>query len=712
VVLRSTLLWLSLVHGLSSPVIANDRKNHAQIQVALESQWVSPKQDSRLAIHFELDKGWHTYFKNPGDSGLGAQVFLPEESAFIVSELKYPTPQRISTGTLTNYGYHDELTLLTSVRLKKATNVSTLPLTLNLKWLICKEICIPEKKTITIQVPVKNEISPINPVTRGIFQSADLRFPKNIETKKPIEAYLSTESIILELEPLTPIEPIDAIPITPGWVQNPTPPVFSKHENRYRITFARKSNSPKNLSPFEAILITTNQSFHLISEKMKNNALKDDEFFKAIETKNQNTSPLNRSTSNHETPNFLTLILFAFLGGLLLNLMPCVFPVLSLKALSVARSNQLSRKNLRVEALGYTFGVLITFWTLGGTLLVLRLQGQNLGWGFQLQNSGFILFLVSLFFLMAFNLLGAFEVNLAGITSPLLRLTQKTQSQSTKPSPWVGSVFSGILAVLVATPCTAPFMGVALGFALSQSTFTSISVFSSLALGLAFPFLLLGFFPKTASFLPKPGAWMQTLKEALAFPLFATVIWLLWVFSIQTGASGLIRALILLFMLSIGIYLYGKHQKNEFQNKTLIRIILFLIFGLSSAVFQNAIHQKSVLYKGKENTEWMDFDIQSVETSLKSGKTVFVDFTAAWCITCQVNKKAVLETKAVKEAFFKNEVHLYRADWTKEDPRITEILNRLGRNGVPLYWVRKPGKPDQILPQILTPKIVIESLER
>jgi thiol:disulfide interchange protein DsbD len=389
------------------------------------------------------------------------------------------------------------------------------------------------------------------------------------------------------------------------------------------------------------------------------------------------------------------MLLFAFLGGLILNLMPCVFPVLSIKALALAQSGGESRAVQRSHALAYTAGVVLSFLAVAGLLLVLRAGGASLGWGFQLQSPVFVAVLIYVLFALGLSMSGLVEFG--------GRLMGAGQSLAAKPGH-AGAFFTGVLAVLVASPCTAPFMGAALGFALTQSAWVSLTVFAALGLGLAAPFLAIGFIPALARKLPRPGAWMVTFRQAMAFPLYLTVVWLLWVLARQTDADAVGLVLVGLTGLAFGLWLKSRAVKYAPAV-----VIVVALGALAHPALRAA--PPAVAGAGIDAAAWQPYSADRVQALAAGGQTVFVNFTADWCLTCKVNERTTLASARVQRAFAEHNIALVKGDWTRYDPAITAALAEHGRSGVPLYLVVRPDGEADVLPQILTPGGVIEALK-
>lgn len=617
----------------------------------------------KIGIRFQIDPHWHVYWKNPGDSG-AAPKFNFQNTNVEVGEILWPPPERLPVNQFVNLGYEQEVVFPFEVTTTAAGN--TVNIEVKLEWLVCQEECIPGFGTLTLQRPrTHSATSTWKPEEKKKLAEFLARVPKPA-AESPwtvVSLMQSAEQVVLKLQNKNPqAPPPQVFPVDLEYA-NSQPPQMEKTEDAFHFDFQLLPEK-KNRQTASFLVVDADGAWELQA----------------------NVQSADQVLQTGSAPASLWILLgLAFLGGIILNLMPCVLPVLSIKFLSLARVSENQR--LR-ESVFYTLGVLVTFALLGAAFLALRHAGVAAGWGFQLQSKVVILILISLFWLMGLNFLGVFEWG-----SGVMSWAGRFQNSS--------SFVTGVLSVFVAAPCTGPFMGTALGAAATLPAWQSMAIFLSLGLGLASPFLVLAVSPRAFKWLPKPGAWMETLKQFLAFPMFATVLWLLWVLGHQAGIEGWFLAALVLFLISFCLW-FAKVSPRKVQ----ILIWILALSGLSFALIQ-AKNLQSTSQKTAAARDWVNFDQEKINQARMNDQPVFVDFTAAWCITCQVNKKAVLETEAAAELFRKNNVLIMRGDWTNNDEVITQALAAFNRNSVPLYVYYPPGKGEaHLLPQILTIKMI------
>ncbi len=665
---------------------------------------ITAGQTFTIVIEQNIREEWHTYWKNPGDSGepTKAKWIMPDR--FTASDIQWPVPKPIKFGPYTNFGY--EKTVLYPVTI---TPPDTLPegqitLTAQLDWLVCKEICIPEYGDISITFPVADETL-TNP---AIFDMAKSKLPG--ETKDG--TYTEKDGKLVLAFP-SDQELASAYFYPHEWGLNiySEPQTLTQiDENTYTLSSKRDSRKLSEISSLTGTIKTVSINgeqraftFNGSPETQETPQTKDAQ----TNTADTNDAPIDRTT-------IFQAILFAFLGGIILNLMPCVFPVLSMKALSIVKTGNDDKSAVRLSGIAYTAGILLAFAVIAMLLIIIQQGGAQIGWGFQFQSPGFVLTLAVLLYLIGLNLSGFFDINAGGIAGLGQNLTQG--------KGFMPSFMTGILATLVATPCTAPFMATALGFAITQPAIVSLIIFLALGFGLALPYLAICFIPAVQKILPKPGAWMDVFKQVLAFPMYASAIWLAWVLSMQIGPSAIVVASGVMLGLTIAIwFLNVKPSKGTMAP---ICLILFAVSFIGTIWFGYAgiaSADQTVPHTQNNNQEhaikWQNFTQDKLDTLLAGDNPVFVDMTAAWCITCKVNEKVALNIPSTAEIFEDMNIQALQGDWTNQNPEITKYLARYGRNGVPLYvYYNKPDsktglRPQPVvLPQLLTPGIVRDYL--
>ncbi len=670
--------YLPFLLLFASPIWAGSFAKTPQLTVDLvaEPTPIISGKTVTLALRFNPVPGWHIYWKNPGDSGLPPSVTWKLPPGWTAGPLQFPFPEKILLPPLVSYGYEQETLLLTTFTIPDYEKIpSTFPIEADVDWLACKETCLPGKAhlNLTLSTQPKPNID-----LQGLFD--DVR--KDLPTPLPhISITAKTEGSTLQLivEPQTQVGSLNFFPegdfldeFKPSKTE-----ILGSGKLQLTLHLKEKAKLPPSLQGVLAAENPWDTSGH-----------------RALAISVALNSP---SPSTSRLP--LTL-LFAFLGGLILNVMPCVFPILSLKALHLMQISSESRSAARREGIAFSFGVLLSLLALAGLIIILRASGQSLGWGFQLQSPPVVWLLLALLLALSLNLLGVFEFQ-----SLLGGLAAKKKSQG-----WAGAFASGLLAVAVASPCTAPFMGVALAAAFALPPHTTLLIFSFLAFGFALPVLLFSFIPALLSFLPKPGAWMNTFKKILSLPMLLAVGWLAWVLFRISGSAALWPLFVGGVNLAAGLFIYGRSQRI-FPPPAGLRwggLALVLLAAVIPATALKTASTELILHH-PDRLPWSE---EEVARQLAAGHTVFIDFTAAWCLTCQVNERLTLSHPDVQAAFRSNNIAFLVADWTRRDPAITSALQKYGREGVPTYVILHPtpnSKP-QLLPEIITPSIVLKSL--
>lgn len=679
------------------------KSDRTEVQLVSEVKTIQPNTPFWVGLQFKMRPGWHTYWRNPGDSGSPTRIDWTLPKAFKAGNLEYPYPQRLPIGPLMNFGYKDENLLLTQI-----TPPANLPLrgsvTLKAKasWLVCQVECIPEDAIFTLTLPVSKNAPAIDSTKTEAF--AKTRRSLSMPSPWPTTFGREQNNLVLRLKaPLLQagqIEQVSFFPYQDGAIANAANQTVTFDANglTLRVEAGYQTTSDK----IEGVLV--------LQEK-----LNEQTTTQAFTIKAQAEAATKANPSIAVQPNLWQTLLLALLGGIVLNLMPCVFPVLSLKALGIVQKAQQSPQQARLHGIAFTAGVLLSFTAVAGVLLVLRSLGQQIGWGFQLQSPVFVLVMAYVLFAVGLNLSGAFVVG-----ASIMGLGQGLASKS----GYVGEFFTGVLATVMATPCTAPFMATAVSVALTRSVPEAIAIFATLGFGLALPYLAISFTPGVRRVLPKPGAWMESFQQLLAFPIYAAVAWLLWVLTLQTGTDGLAVALAGIILIAFAAWLYHKTQttrqiwRQVYLVGSLAAIAGALTLTLSVGNAPSPSSIATPTQKGsspKQGLAWQPYAPERLDALRQSGQPVFVNFTAAWCVTCLVNERVALSVPEVIAAFQDKGVALVKADWTNRAPSIAQALNEFGRSGVPLYLLYPRGLEGgfpAILPQILTPDIVRDALKQ
>jgi thiol:disulfide interchange protein DsbD len=560
--------------------------------------------------------------------------------------------------------------------------------TAKVNWLVCREVCIPGKAELTLPISVAEAGSSGKPLAQGLIQSWQQKLP--LPLPRDAKASFSATPTGFSVALLTGKRETAAqyFPFDESQIANAAKQVVKPLKNGVLIDIQKDENLKATPAALHGLVVFPDERSYDV--EFPQGKLEAGEAEAATTTAGE----------------IVRIAGLAFLGGLILNLMPCVFPVLFIKGLALVQSSGEERSRMRAHGLVYTLGIVASFWAVVAVLLALRAGGQQFGWGFQFQSPAFVAVMALLLFFLALSLAGMFEIGLT-LTSAGSGLA----SQQGYP----GSFFTGVLAMVVATPCTAPFMGAAIGFALAQSTAVTFVIFTALALGLAAPYLLLSFNPAWTRLLPRPGAWMEVLKQATAVPIFATVIWLVWLFAQSAGVNALLGLLGGFLLLAIAGWILGR-----WPLKTSARMVAAAVGLCAVALPIYAASRYGSVAEAAANTAsakgpsaWESFTPQLVENYRAQGKAVLVDFTANWCLSCQVNEKVVLDREDVQKRLHDSGIALVRADWTRHDETIAQTLASLGRSGVPTYVLYSgvAGDPPKILPEVLTTGIVYDALD-
>ncbi|MBT2324826.1 thioredoxin family protein [Variovorax paradoxus] len=672
--------------------------------IAHAPQGVTPGAPVWVGLQITHQPEWHTYWKNAGDSGLPTELAWSLPAGISHGDIAWPVPKKIPIGTLANYGY--EGTVLLPVPLAVApdfkpqaslTGADALELKLKASWLVCRKECIPEDGEFLLKLPLHGSTA----LHKNAFDAALAAQPAALA--KPGSIAVDGDKLQVRLEGLPAAargKTLEFFPETAEVIH--TAAVLGKdwtqawQGDSWTATVPlaeQRSASPTTMPVVVALAEADRQPGQPIAWRAEAPVAGN---WPAAAPRAEVSPALQAALeANTAAPlpqpagSFVAALLGALLGGLLLNLMPCVFPVLAIKVLGFTRQAE-DQRGHRTAAVAYTAGVMLSFLALGGAMLALRAAGAELGWGFQLQSPVVVAALAALFTLIGLNLAGVYEFR-------MLAPTSLCGAQARHPV--ANDFLSGVLAVVIASPCTAPFMGASLGFAIGLPATQALLMFAALGFGLALPYLVAGFVPAVARLLPRPGAWMHTLRRLLAFPMFATVAWLVWVLGQQSGIDGAGALLGLLVCLAAIVWAFTLRGRTRIVVASLLIAATALLAG---AIGGNVVRSAAPTVAAASGERWQPWSAARVSELTAAGRPVFIDFTAAWCVTCQYNKRSTLADAALLAEFDARQVAMLRADWTRRDPAITEALTALGRSGVPVYVLQAPGKAPVVLTEILS----------
>ena len=673
ILLLTLSLWLTASFAQARQSLPLDT-GHTEIMLVSGHDTVEPGQSFTVALRMTFEGDWYTYWRNAGDSGEAVNIVWDLPEGVSAGPIMWPVPKVKTVGPILSYALGGEVWLPVEITLDETLDPNR-PITLKAHayFLVCDDICIPEDGAVS--VPMGVGAIKINDAHTAKIEAAVEKIPQLADARG--SAVLEAGKVVFDISGLPKGYNAAAIfPHANPIILHSDPVNLTTAEKGIRFTatpnYGWDDGTPES---FDATLVS--EDGRAIIVPVSTNARID-------------IGALGASESAANI-GILGAIFGAFLGGLILNLMPCVFPIISLKALSLAKTAHGERGTVRRAAWAYTAGVLVSFVVFALLIIALKTAGASVGWGFQLQSPWLVAILSLLLFAIGLNLLGVFEIG---------GRFQNIGANSVNRAGSLSSFFTGVLAVIVATPCTAPFMAGAVGLALTGSAGVTLAVFLALGLGFALPFLLIAYIPGLLSRLPKPGAWMETFKQFLAFPMFAAAIWLAWVLSLQAGSTGILKLLLAGLGLAFGIWALGK---SGVLSKALGVIALLVAIWLPLSLTGS---DKTASLK---SNAW---SAQAVAKARAQDRPVFVDFTAAWCVTCKVNESLALNTKKTAQLFERTDTEFLVADWTNKDDVIAAELKRFGRAGVPLYLVYKPGASEAvILPQVLTHDILKDALE-
>jgi thiol:disulfide interchange protein/DsbC/DsbD-like thiol-disulfide interchange protein len=671
-----------------------DGSQHVTASLVAETRNIVPGRPLHLALRQRIQPGWHTYWSNPGESGLPTTIDWTLPSEFKAGPILWPTPERFTYGPVVGYGYKGDVLLPVAIDvpagLQPGSNVT---LSAHASWLACSDICIPEDAELSISVPVGTVPEP-DPNWTQAFVSTRAQTPTPNPFPTTATGINNEFTLRVATGDATRLQNVIFFPGDPNVIDDGAPQSVVANSEGLVLTLPRDKSKPPP-AVLNGVLV-----FHDL-------AANAGEVSRALLI----SAPIGSVAPDaYANLGLLAAVLLALVGGMVLNLMPCVLPVLSIKVLALVQHSQSAPREVRLQGVAYAAGVLVSFAVIASALIGMRAAGAEIGWGFQLQSPIFVTLMIYLLFAVGLNLSGVFSIGgrVTGIGSDLaLR------------EGYAGSFFTGALATLVATPCTAPFMAAAIGYAITQPWYISLAVLEAIGLGLAFPYLVVAFSPRARRLLPRPGVWMLRLKQILAFPVYGTAVWLIFVLSQQAGASGTTAALVGLVLIAFAAWLYDAVCLSEGQWRSWgVRLSIVAVAGAFTILYLiddgNPPHPSPTA--ARESLDWQPFNQARFDALRVEGRPIFIDFTAAWCITCKVNERIALADPAVVKAFVDGGVAALKADWTRQDASITRLLEANGRAGVPLYlFYPKPAatgerKTPIILPQFLTAASILHEM--
>jgi thiol:disulfide interchange protein len=663
-------------------------------ELLADTNAIVPGKPFTVGLLLRMAPGWHTYWKFSGDAGLPTELKWKLPPGWKIGDIQWPIPLKtIDPGDIETYGYENEVLLMQEITPPSKVDQSSAKLSTEANWLVCEKICIPGSATLQLDLPVASTSQPAN---TNVFARYRRLLPQNVPGTNVARADWSRVGSDLRLkitsETLAKYPALDFFPLPEQETIVGHPEVQSRNSNEIVFRIPLES-TPKAVSSMAGLVV--------FSERPNG----DDRAAWQI-----TSAPAMSASRPAPAHGIFTFLFFGFLGGIILNLMPCVLPVISLKIFGFVQQAGQSRQKIFRSGIAFTLGIFAWFIALAVLLIGLKSAGHDVTWGgFQFTNPYFVLVLSVIVLVFALNLFGVFEVSLPqSVTRSLLSTSERKDL--------LGSFFQGVFATVLATPCTAPFLGTALGFAFTQPAAIILAMFIAIAAGMSAPYLLLSAQPAWLRFLPKPGPWMVYIKQFMGFLLLATLLFLLYVLGAQRGLEGAIWASCFLLVISVACWMKGAFVLPTAPAvKRIIVLVLMLLLVFGSGVYFIGDKFRSAKIASADSQirgDWQPFTPERLQTELEQGRTVFVDFTAAWCLTCKFNEASVLEAQDVREAFQRHGIVKLKADWTNGDPVITKLLQQFGRPGVPLY-VLYPAKNEEpiVFPEVLTKSMVLEKLE-
>ena len=700
----SSLLWW-LMFALAPQGLAQEYQGKQLVRAELlaGTDAVVAGKPFTVGLLLRMAPAWHTYWKFSGDAGLPTELKWKLPSGWKIGDIQWPIPLKtIDPGDIQTYGYENEVLLMQEITPPAKLDSSSVKLSADASWLVCERICIPGGTTLQLELPVSKTNQPAN---TELFARYRRLLPQNWPGTNVATADWSRVGSDLRLkvtsETLASYPAADFFPLPEQSTIVGHPRIESRNNNEivFRIPI---ESSEKNLSSMAGLIVFAKQPNGEDRAAWQTTS--------ATPGAKTGLSASVSATAPAPVRGIFTFLLFGFIGGIILNLMPCVLPVISLKIFGFIQQAGQSRKKILRSGVAFAIGIFAWFIALALLLIALKGAGRDVTWGgFQFTNAYFVLVLSVIVLVFALNLFGVFEISLPqSMTRSLLSTTERKDL--------LGSFFQGVFATVLATPCTAPFLGTALGFAFTQSPVIILAMFIAIAAGMSTPYLLLSAQPAWLRFLPRPGPWMLHVKQFMGFLLLATLLFLLYVLGAQRGVEGAIWASCFLLVISVACWMKGAFVvPTSSAAKRGITLVLMLVLVFASGIYfiGNKFHSANIASADSRlRGDWQAFTPERLQGELEQGRFVFVDFTAAWCLTCKFNEASVLESAEVRQAFQRHSIVKLKADWTNGDPVITKLLQHFGRPGVPLY-VLYPGKSEEpiVFPELLTKSMLLEKLE-
>ena len=743
ILLLTLLFWKpsfgqSLIPGQGSVSGGNDAF-HTKVSLVADVKSIKPGSPFTIGLLMKMDKGWHTYWKNSGESGLPTQIRWTLPEGITAGEIRWPLPHKYNeSGEVLTYGYEDETMLLVDFTAGQGLVAGT-PLTLkaDVNWLECEHLCIPRSRVVELTLPVSSGASQrdnaglldkyASQIPQPYTTSADFTFdaaPRNAAVEIELHAKAGKRfAVVQDVSPDFYPEALEEL--SPGRTEVTAGP----DEARLRVPLSVYEHQDAALV-FRGVLVYQMESGERKAVEIA--VPLPAEFTTGLPIVGGGGGSILDQTfvSTGTGVKLLPLplyILFAFIGGLLLNIMPCVLPVIALKIFGLVRMAGDHPRQVKRLGLFFSLGILVSFLVLALLVIILKGAGEQVGWGFQFQEPLFVIAMSALVFAFGLSLFGVFEVGLPAVVA-FAGIGSALEQRDKKGKGYTASFAEGVFATVLATPCTAPFLGTALGFAFAQPAWVTLTIFTSVAAGMALPYLVLTLKPAWMKFLPKPGEWMVTAKQLMGFLLMATVLWLLYVLGKQLGMESVIWTCAFLISVAIACWLIGRFatlnaSRTRYVTTWVVAALIaaggywvFLesILDIRTAIAGVSSGEQQTMTNDTGGIPWQSFSLDKLETELNGGRTVFIDFTADWCLTCKVNEHSVLTDRKVVDKFKEAELVAIRADWTNRNPDITKLLAKFGRSGVPLYVIFPAGRPTEpiILPEVITTGIILDAIGR